>query len=513
MNSPVNLYNPIRKLVVILGIPIDDLNVAETLDRLDAFVRIGRATGRNHQVATVNADFIVKAMADPELRQLLQESDMAMADGMPLVWGARLLGAPFEERVTGSDMVPLLAERAAEKGYSLYLLGAAPGIATRAAEVLTERHPTLRIAGVYSPPFGPILEMDPGIVDEIKAAAPDILLVAFGNPKQEKWIGMYRHQVNVPVMIGVGATLDFIAGQVTRAPVWMQKSGLEWLYRLLQEPRRLWRRYVVDMFGFGLFFVRQWWVMRRGKGPQFSIPELGSDLQDERVELAGKTAVLSIQGALTITNHESVHQSGLDILLSSESLILDLSQATFLDSTAIGTLVALTKEARDSGGELVLAAVPQAIMRTISMLHLDKFFLIVPDVPAAHALLSGAPEAATEDATTAVSGTPWTIVKMPRRLDALTAEGIGEYCAEAMQKNPFIVLDFSETVFLASAGLAILIKLQRQAESLAGQMCLTHCAADVLRVMQMVRFDQILSVYADNETAMADKPKPVKQIN
>jgi N-acetylglucosaminyldiphosphoundecaprenol N-acetyl-beta-D-mannosaminyltransferase len=130
-----------RKLIVISGIPIDDLNVEETLDRLEEFVEIGRATGKNHQIATVNADFIVKAMSDPELRFLLQESDLLMPDGMPLVWGSRLLGLPMEERVAGSDIVPMLAERAAQKGYSLYLLGAAPGIAQQAADILQRKVP------------------------------------------------------------------------------------------------------------------------------------------------------------------------------------------------------------------------------------------------------------------------------------------------------------------------------------------------------------------------------------
>ena len=115
-----------------------------------------------------------------------------------------------------------------------------------------------------SPPYSSVLEMDRAILDE-SAADPDVLLVAFGNPKQEKWIGMYGRELGIPVMIGIGATLDFIAGHMQRAPEWMQNSGLEWLYRLLQEPGRMWRRYVVDMVGFSSFFVRQWWAMRQGK--------------------------------------------------------------------------------------------------------------------------------------------------------------------------------------------------------------------------------------------------------
>ena len=149
-----------RKLLIVLNVPIDDLNMDEALERLEEFIAIGRETGKSHQIATVNADFAVKSMHDPELLYLLQEADMATADGMPLVWGARRLGVPLEGRVTGSDMVPALAERAAEKGYSIYFYGAAPGVAAKAAETLQEQYPGLIVAGVCSPPYQPVLEVD-----------------------------------------------------------------------------------------------------------------------------------------------------------------------------------------------------------------------------------------------------------------------------------------------------------------------------------------------------------------
>src|SRR6185503_16737239 len=149
-----------RKLLIILGVPVDDLNMAEALERLEDFIRIGRSTGKSHQIATVNADFVVNSLHDPELRRILQESDMATADGMPLVLGARLLGVPLTGRVTGADLVPALAERAAQQGYSIYLLGAQPGVAAQAAQVLQRNYPDLNIAGILSPPNCSILEMD-----------------------------------------------------------------------------------------------------------------------------------------------------------------------------------------------------------------------------------------------------------------------------------------------------------------------------------------------------------------
>jgi N-acetylglucosaminyldiphosphoundecaprenol N-acetyl-beta-D-mannosaminyltransferase len=201
-----------RKLLIILGVPIDDLDMSQALMRLEQFIALGRSTGKSHQVATINADFVVNSLNDSELRRILQESDMATADGMPLVLGARLLGVPLADRVTGADLVPALAERAAQKGYSIFLLGARPGVGIRAAEILQERYPGLTIAGVIAPPNVPIQAMDRSILDQIKAAKPDILLVAFGNPKQEKWIRMYADTLAVPVCIGVGGTFDMIAG-------------------------------------------------------------------------------------------------------------------------------------------------------------------------------------------------------------------------------------------------------------------------------------------------------------
>ncbi|HNP69467.1 MAG TPA: WecB/TagA/CpsF family glycosyltransferase [Kouleothrix sp.] len=365
-----------RKLLIILGVPIDDLSMPQALGRLEEFIAAGRTTGRSHQIATINADFVVNSLHDPELRRILQESDMATADGMPLVLGARLLGVPLANRVTGADLVPALAERAAEKGFSIFLLGARPGVGTRTAEILQERYPGLQIAGVISPPNVPIQEMDRSILDQIRSAKPDILLVAFGNPKQEKWIRMYAQMINVPVCIGVGGTFDMIAGITRRAPIWMQNMGLEWLYRLLQEPRRLWRRYVHDFGYFGYFFVRQWWAMRQGSLPAPLLPTSESIIVDQKV-------ILNITGRMDTSNYASFVERAEEALSITPFLVVDLSRATFLDSTAMGALVALANRARAAGGALRLASVPPDLFRILSLIRLDHFFDIYDDVETA----------------------------------------------------------------------------------------------------------------------------------
>jgi len=362
-----------RKLLIILGTPVDDVNMDEALQRIEAFIKTGRATGRGHQIATINADFVVKSLQDAELRRILQEADMATADGMPLVWSARLLGVPLKGRVTGADMVPALAEQAAQKGYSIYFLGAAPGVAEKAAHILQRQYPTLQIAGIASPSAEAVQNGDPAVIAACKAAKPDILLVAFGNPKQEKWIYRHAQELGIPVMIGVGGTFDFIAGVTKRAPQWMQQSGLEWSYRLLQQPGRLWKRYITDLFGFGYFFLWQWWVMRQ-QG------ETSPVLPSSELLTINETVIMNVKGRLDRSTQNSFAEKAYRALTEQPYLIINLAQTDFLDSSAIGTLVALCKQAREKGGNLWLTNIPATIQQVLSLLRLDQFFAICSSV-------------------------------------------------------------------------------------------------------------------------------------
>jgi N-acetylglucosaminyldiphosphoundecaprenol N-acetyl-beta-D-mannosaminyltransferase len=221
--------------VRILGVRVDDVTMDEALARLQRMV----AHGGSHQVVTVNPEFIMRAQDDATFRRVLAEADLAIPDGQGLLWAARYLGRPLRQRVAGSDLAPALADLAGQRGYRLFLLGAAPGVAERAAAVLERRHPGVQIVGTYAGSPAPAEEE--AIVARIRATRPDFLLVAYGAPAQDLWIHRNQPRLQVPVAIGVGGTLDFIAGVRKRAPVWMQRLGLEWLFRLIQEPRR-WRR-------------------------------------------------------------------------------------------------------------------------------------------------------------------------------------------------------------------------------------------------------------------------------
>lgn len=231
----------------ILGVEFDRVTFTGAMERMEAMI----ASRRPHYAVTANVDFLVLARRDPELRRILNEAHLTLCDGTPLVWASRLLGHPLPERVAGSDLAPQLLRLAAEKHWRLFFLGATPEANAQAVANVRAQFPNLEI-GHYSPPFRPLPGMNHGeIRKRIRAARPDILFVAFGCPKAEKWMAMNYRTLGVPVMIGVGGTIDLLAGRLKRAPGWMQRAGLEWIFRLGQEPRRLFRRYATDLCRFG----------------------------------------------------------------------------------------------------------------------------------------------------------------------------------------------------------------------------------------------------------------------
>jgi len=219
----------------ILGVRVDAVTFDQALRRIEAFI----ADGRPHQLVTVNPEFVMTAQSDAEFRDIINRSALALPDGVGVWWASRRLGRPLPERIPGVDLVERLAALAAERGYRLYLLGAMPGVARRAAEVLRARYPGLVIAGTYA--GSPRVEDEADIVARVRAARPDVLLVAYGAPAQDRWIARNLDRLGVPVCIGVGGSFDYIAGVHPRAPRWLRQLGLEWLHRLVTQPWR-WRR-------------------------------------------------------------------------------------------------------------------------------------------------------------------------------------------------------------------------------------------------------------------------------
>jgi N-acetylglucosaminyldiphosphoundecaprenol N-acetyl-beta-D-mannosaminyltransferase len=243
-----------QKRVSLLGVEIDPLPLDRFLQKLEEQMRKGKGA----YVVTPNVDHIVQLKTDSEFREIYRQASFVVPDGMPLVWASRWLGKPLPERITGADLLPRLSSRAAKSGRSIFLLGATPSVCGKVAGKLRHAHPALKIAGHYSPPFGfeKCRDETEKIVRALKQAKPDVVFAALGTPKQEKLIYYLRTRVSVKLFLGVGAAFDFYSGEKGRAPVWLQKAGLEWAFRLWSEPGRLWKRYLVDD---PRFF---WWVAK-----------------------------------------------------------------------------------------------------------------------------------------------------------------------------------------------------------------------------------------------------------
>lgn len=223
----------------LLGAPVDSLTMEQAEERVAELVR----SGGPRRIITLNPEFLYRAVReDHTLMELVERADLVTADGEGIVWGGRVAGTPFPERVTGIDLMLRLVERAAAEGWRVFLLGAAPGVAAEAAEKLTRRFPGLQVVGTHHGYFKPHEEA--GIVQSIKQKAPQLLFVALGAPAQEKWIDRHIENIGDVVAVGVGGSFDVISGRVQRAPLWMQKLKVEWLGRLISEPSR-WRRMLV----------------------------------------------------------------------------------------------------------------------------------------------------------------------------------------------------------------------------------------------------------------------------
>lgn len=223
---------------------IDNLTMAETLHEIDKLIQKKNCS----YVVTPNVDHIVRLEKDEELQKVYNNASLILTDGKPLIWISKWYKTPIKEKISGSDLFPRVCQLAANKNYTMYLLGAAEGVADTAARNLMKKYPGLNIVGTYSPPFG--FEKNEQEMNKIKTQIqdvhPDILIVGLGCPKQEKFMYYHCKELGVPISFGLGASIDFEAGNIKRAPKWMSNHGLEWLYRFSKEPKRLFKRYFVD---------------------------------------------------------------------------------------------------------------------------------------------------------------------------------------------------------------------------------------------------------------------------
>jgi len=469
--------------VVLLGVAFDGVTMSDTVQRIDRMV----ASRRSHYVVTANADFLAQARRDVELHRILLEADLVLCDGTPLVWASRWLGNPLPERVAGSDLAPLLIQLAAERGYRLFLLGASPEANAQAVERLKRSHPTLNIVGNHSPPFKPLLEMDHDeIKRRIRDAKPDLLFVSFGCPKQEKWIAMHYRPLGVPVCIGVGATIDFLAGRMKRAPRWMQQAGVEWIYRLLQEPRRLFRRYVADIVHFGAPILAQCWEMRwrprgRRRDGRVAVTKLETDWQ--RVEVSGSLDAETVRRAADIWERISVND---------RHCLLELSKVGSIDAAGIALLVRLQRRGRNPVRRLLLLAPGAAVQRVLKLLRLGAIFEIASDAAEAREMMAMCDD---EQRTVLVNGAARPLA-WRGEITAANADEVWQLMEKQVHsmsaRAEDISIDLSELRFIDSSGLGVMLRTRKLAQRQRCRLSFTGLQPRVRNVVKLSKLEPVL---------------------
>lgn len=465
-----------RPPIAILGVPFDPVTTPETVETIAAMI----ASRRTHYVITANVDFVVQALEDIELRKIIFDAHLVVCDGMPLVWASRFLGNPLPERVTGSDLVPRLLAEAERRGWRVFFLGGRQESLDNAVNRSLELHPALHLVGAYSPPFKPLLDLDHAeILRRVTTARPDLLLVAFGCPKQEKWINMHFRHLGVPVSIGVGATLAFIGGTLKRAPVWMQRTGTEWLFRFVQEPGRLGGRYTKGLWVFSRGILRQWNLLRSRRSHSRMKRTLATNTPTTvdtpaapaaPVSTAGGAARPSWPSRAVLTAPErfdavAVAEIGDTWIGASDALevYVDLRETQFIDSTGVGLLVRLQKRLEARQSRLALCRPTPPVDRALKLMRIDGFFDRLADLPEE----SRKPASESQGPATKASSTATGLVVMWRgEVTAVTRGDILEQTMpriEALLPGSTVDIDLAGVTFIDSSGIGLLVGLKKRA--------------------------------------------------
>jgi N-acetylglucosaminyldiphosphoundecaprenol N-acetyl-beta-D-mannosaminyltransferase len=487
MSTPAIELNGQHEAVAILGIPLDKVRLPQAIQRIESMI----ASRKSHYLVTANVDFLVQARSDIELRRILVSADLVLCDGTPLIWASRLLGNTLPERVAGSDLVPELLQVAEAKGYRVFLLGGTNESGQRAVERVRKKHPNIQIEW-YSPPFNRLLEMDHDeIRRRIQEAKPDLLLVSFGCPKQEKWIAMHYREVGVPVAVGVGGTVDFLAEHLKRAPQWMRSSGTEWIYRLMQEPRRLAGRYAKDLWVFSTEFVKQ-----------FGLDHLPGTRNGHAVSenfiLQGTWKFARLPEVFSSAARSSTAELPGGHVPPQTHCVLDASHVRKIDATGVARLLRLQRALLSSGASLLLMSPSPAVERALKFAGLWEFFDLARDAAAARSWLEARNEedrACVRHQTTTGGFTLFwrgeITAANANSIWTATSAILGER-GSVPASDARVVLDISAVSFMDSTGLGALIRLRKAVESSGGTLVIQGIQPAVKNVIRMAQLESYL---------------------
>lgn len=460
------------RTIVLLGTPFHDITMEGTVEHISGLI----AARVPRYVVTANLDFTMQAAADVELQRILVEAELVLCDGRPLVWASHFTGRPLRERVAGSDLVPRLVDLAGERKWKLYFLGGEPGSLERAVTRIKARQPGAEVCGM-SPEFARFHDMDhAAIIADIRRERPDILFVAFGCPKQEKWIYANYRDLGVPVSIGVGATVDFLAGKVKRAPRWIGAIGLEWLFRLAQEPKRLGGRYAKDF----RFLLSQ--ILREREAMYRPVADGNSSITQAAQEDA-ECETLFWHGDLTASTIAKLSEPK-----SAKSFVLDLSGINRIDSSGLGFLLKVLRTGWAGGRFGCLCSPSEPVREILRVTRLDRVVPIADSIASARELIRR--ERSVSLARPMVEDGGESIrFPMPQRL----VSGNVQECQTEIEREwnrretlKFLTLDLGATTFVDSSGLGLLIRCKRLTAARAGgRLAILHPRPNVLNVIKV----------------------------
>ncbi len=476
----------------LFGLPVTPLSFEQAIEAILEWADTSEPGCRF--VVTSNVDFLVKTLTwfpsgprHPELADVLRSAAMNTADGMPLVWAARWLGAHLPARVSGSDLVPELARRAARAHLPVFLLGGQQPVTEHAASTLQRENPELKIAGVDCPfvftEGGRIAfeaERDRALCRRIEESGARILLIGFGNPKQEMWFQRNSYRLTPGVALGVGGTFNFVAGEIRRAPAWMQRAGLEWLFRLLEEPGRLWKRYAIGLAKFAVIaappVLAHWVANRTVRGsapPRLLAPFLAGKelvrviLLPERLDAAGSAALRAL-----VTEADT------------DALVLDASNCRFADAAGFGTLWQIIQQGRRHGRYLFA---PTRSLRALAALHRATDFLYPFTCPhLADLVLRIEERFPVAGCFVSIEGSPETT--RVAFLGGLTADDLRrvdrEMLVDALGRTN-LVFDLSYCRRIDGDGLALLLRLKEYAAAHGFTASVHHAPPEVIRSIEV----------------------------
>lgn len=469
-------------LTVLLGLPFHDLTLEESLD----FCTAAMLDDQCRYMVTANVDFTTQAYEDPDLKKIVFFADRVVCDGMPLVWLSRLLGYPLRERVAGSDMVPRLLDICGNAGHGVYFLGSDIDTLKEAKEIVEQRYPGLRVVGMDSPPVGAVIEWNnEELSAKMRASGAKLLLVCLGCPKQERWICAHHKESGIPLSIGVGASLDFITGKQVRAPRWMQKTGLEWFWRMASSPKRLASRYAKDF----KFLIKAAWQQTRSQKRRKILVDSARD----------QTPVENIsQGTLTRLEWKGELQGGslagapVPEKITSP-VVLDASRISIIDSSGLGQLALLARGCRSAGFPLVVVTPSEAFRTSVRSVRMDYLFPTVnSDADALQYVRDH--ETSGGEHRVADDGVAW--VSFNRALDGTYYDEMMTTLQEALrnsQGTKVLVVDLKDVGFMDSRAVGGLIRIWKQMAATGGQMFYTAANPVVSEIIHLLRLDKVLT--------------------